>query len=500
MTNKIIKSNLFEANVTKKTKWIFVKLESDIGHQVIIEASKVVSSEPCAFSNGTSISMRNLFFNVPARRNFLKSKGVETKHIIDEFHRVAITHPEIHFTMHNNNNLIFDLPISNIRQRIISIFGKKYNERLVPVEEETSITKISGFVLKPEFSKKTRGEQFLFINNRFIRNNSISHAIKVVFKDLIGNESFPSYFINLTVPLDTIDVNIHPTKTEIKFEDERAIYELVKSSVRSALSRNNIAPSIDFNPENSFDLPPFKPGESIKIPSIKVDTNYNPFNKENHSQISKNIDLLKDNFQKEFEIAKNFKEQNIELPSSNLFLQFNKRYIVAAKKNGLLIIDIFRAHQQIKFEELKRMYDNGEVISQKLLLPVEVDLSPSDFVLCMEIKEELERLGVEIDQFGKSCIVINSLPNNLDNIDCQKFIEDCLENFKNSSDELKRPYDKIAWNLSKNYAHSRLSAMNSSEMAHLTDCLFSCKSPLQNSKGLPIVREINQEEIIKKFN
>ena len=263
------------SQVELKTK----KKESDIGHQVIIEASKVVSSEPCAFSYGTSISMRNLFFNVPARRIFLKSKGVETKHIIDEFHRVAITHPEIHFTMHNNNNLIFDLPISNIRQRIISIFGKKYNERLVPVEEETSITKISGFVLKPEFSKKTRGEQFLFINNRFIRNNSISHAIKVVFKDLIGNESFPSYFINLTVPLDTIDVNIHPTKTEIKFEDERAIYELVKSSVRSALSRNNIAPSIDFNPENSFDLPPLKPGETIKIPSIKVDTNYNPFSK-----------------------------------------------------------------------------------------------------------------------------------------------------------------------------------------------------------------------------
>ena len=484
------------SQVELKTK----KIKSDIGHQVKIEASKVVSSEPCAFSNGTSISMRNLFFNIPARRNFLKSKGVETKHIIDEFHRVALTHPEIHFTMHHNNNLVFDLPISNTRQRIVSIFGKKYNERLVPVDEETSITKISGFVLKPEFSKRTRGEQFLFINNRFIRNNSISHAIKVVFKDLIGNESFPSYFIYLTVPLNSIDVNIHPSKTEIKFEDERAVYELVKSSVRSSLSKNNIAPSIDFNPETSFDFPPLKPGESIKIPSIKVDTNYNPFNKENQSQISGNIDLLKHNFQKEFEIPKNFKEQNDVLSGSNLFLQFNKRYILAAKKNGLLIIDIFRAHQQIKFEELKEMYENGEVLSQKLLVPVEVDLNPSDFVLCMEIKEELERLGVEIDQFGKNCIVINSFPNNSENMDGKKFIEDCLENIKNSSDEFKKPYDKIAWNLSKNYAYSRLAAMNSKEMAHLTDCLFSCQSPLQNSKGLSIVKEINQEEIIKKFN
>lgn len=484
------------SQVELKTK----RIKSDIGHQVKIEASKVVLSEPCAFSNGTSISMRNLFFNVPARRNFLKSKGVETKHIIDEFHRVALTHPEIHFTMHHNNNVVFDLPITNTRQRIVSIFGKKYNERLVPVDEETSITKISGFVLKPEFSKRTRGEQFLFINNRFIRNNSINHAVKVVFKDLIGNDSFPSYFIYLTVPLDTIDVNIHPSKTEIKFEDERAVYELVKSSVRSSLSKNNIAPSIDFNPENSFDFPPLKPGESIKIPSIKVDANYNPFLKEKQSQVSGNIDLLKDNFQKEFEISENFQEQSHQLQSSNLFLQFNKRYIVAVKKNGLLIIDIFRAHQQIKFEELKEMYNNAEVLSQKLLHPIKIDLNPSDFVLCMEIKEELERLGVEIDQFGKNCIVINSFPNDSKIIDGKKFIEDCLENIKNSNDEFKKPYYKIAWNLSKNYAHSRLSSMNSKEMAHLTDCLFSCKSPLHNSKGLSIVKEINQEEIIKKFN
>ena len=222
--------------------------------------------------------------------------------------------------------------------------------------------------------------------------------------------------------------------------------------------------------------------------------------KEKQSQVSGNIDLLKDNFQKEFEISENFQEQSHQLQSSNLFLQFNKRYIIAVKKNGLLIIDIFRAHQQIKFEELKEMYNNAEVLSQKLLHPIKIDLNPSDFVLCMEIKEELERLGVEIDQFGKNCIVINSFPNDSKIIDGKKFIEDCLENIKNSNDEFKKPYDKIAWNLSKNYAHSRLSSMNSKEMAHLTDCLFSCKSPLHNSKGLSIVKEINQEEIIKKFN
>ena len=484
------------SQVELKTK----QKNSDIGHQIKIEASKITNSEACAYTNGTSISMKNLFFNVPARRNFLKSKGVETKHIIDEFHRVALTHPEIHFTMHHNKNLIFDLPSSNTRQRIVSIFGKKYNERLVPVEEETSITKISGFVLKPEFSKRTRGEQFLFINNRFIRNNSINHAIKVVFKDLIGNEYFPSYFIYLTLPLDSIDVNIHPSKTEIKFEDERAVYELVKSSIRSSLGKNNIAPSIDFNQETSFNFPDIKPGESIKIPSIKVDTSYNPFQREDKGQLSGNFDLLKSNYQKDLEISENFEEQSDVPQSSNLFLQFDNRYILAVKKNGLLIIDIFRAHQQVKFEELKEMYGNGEVLSQKLLHPIEVELNPSDFVLCMELKEELERLGIEIDQFGKNCIVINSFPNDTKNINGKKFIEDCLENIKNSNDEFKNPFDKIAWNISKNYAHSRLRSMNSKEMAHLTDCLFSCKSPIRNTKGLFIVQEIDQKEIIKKFN
>ena len=484
------------SQVELKTK----KTNCDIGHQIKIEASKITNSEPCAYTNGTSISMKNLFFNVPARRNFLKSKGVETKHIIDEFHRVALTHSEIHFTMHHNKNLIFDLPSSNTRQRIISIFGKKYNERLVPVEEETSITKISGFVLKPEFSKRTRGEQFLFINNRFIRNSSINHAIKVVFKDLIGSEYFPSYFIYLTLPLDSIDVNIHPSKTEIKFEDERAVYELVKSSIRSSLGKNNIAPSIDFNQETSFNFPDIKPGESIKIPSIKVDTSYNPFQREDKGQLSGNFDLLKSNYQKDLEISENFEEQSDVPQSSNLFLQFDNRYILAVKKNGLLIIDIFRAHQQVKFEELKEMYGNGEVLTQKLLHPIEVELNPSDFVLCMELKEELERLGIEIDQFGKNCIVINSFPNYTKNIDGKKFIEDCLENIKNSNDEFKNPFDKIAWNISKNYAHSRLRSMNSKEMAHLTDCLFSCKSPIRNTKGLFIVQEIDQKEIIKKFN
>ena len=324
------------AQVELKTK----NKENDIGHQVKIEASKIISSESCACNQGTNISMKNIFYNVPARRNFLKSKGVETRHIIDEFQRVALTHPEIHFIMHHNESLIFDLPPTKRRQRIVGIFGKKYNERLVPVDECTSITSISGFVLKPEYSKRTRGEQFLFINNRYIKNNFINHAIKVVFKDLIGHDQFPSYFIYLTVPSNSIDVNIHPSKIEIKFEDERSIYELVKSSVRSALSKNNIAPSIDFNLETTFDLPPLKSGSEIKFPTINVNPNYNPFKNEKPLDIIENINLIKNNFESSNKLVKQEQKQ----VNSYLFLQFGLRYIITVKKIGLLIIDVFRAH------------------------------------------------------------------------------------------------------------------------------------------------------------
>ena len=479
------------AQVELKTK----KKEDDIGHQVKIEASKIISSESCACNQGTNISMKNLFYNVPARRNFLKSNGVETKHIIDEFQRVALSHPEIHFTMHHNKSLIFDLPAIKRRQRIVGVFGKKYNERLVPVNEHTSITTINGYILKPEFSKRTRGEQFLFVNNRYIKNNSINHAIKVVYKDLISHDQFPSYFIHLTVPADSIDVNIHPSKIEIKFEDERSIYELVKSSVRSALSKNNIAPSIDFNLETSFDLPPLKSDSEIKFPTINVNPNYNPFKRQKPLDVQENINLIKNNF----EASNNLLKQDQNQRNSYLLLQLGSRYIITVKKNGLLVIDVFRAHQQVKFEQLIERYKNGEVSSQKLLHPIEIELNSSDFTICLEIKEELQRLGVEIDQFGRQSIVVNTFPS-IDIIDVKSFMEKCIENFKNSNHELDISHHKIAWDMATSYAHKTLKNMDKNEMVYLIDCLFSCKNSTINSKGLTIVKEITQEEINKKFS
>ena len=475
--------------------------KDDVGTYILIEGSEIIKNESTACPIGTSISMKNLFFNLPARRNFLKSRNVETRHIIDEFHRIALSHPELHFTMHHDDNLIFDLPEGNRRQRIVSIFGKKYNERLVPIEEDTSLSKISGFILKPEFSKRTRGEQFLFINDRFIKSNSLNHAINFAFKDLISKENFPSYFIYLDVPPNSIDVNIHPTKTEIKFEDERAIYSILKSCVRSSLGKYNVAPTIDFEQETSFDLPPLKMGSPINSPTIKVNTDYNPFKPKPVTNVEENLDLLRTNFQSDFNDLDEFKsETNIQKNNStNSFLQFKKRYIITVKKNGLLIVDSFRAHQQIKFEELITNYENSEVVSQKLLHPLEINLSSTDIQLCMEIKEELLRLGVEIDQFSKDTIVVNSYPVNAKDLNAQSFIESCLESFKHQNNEFESPNMKLAWGIATNYAHTRLVNMTEQEMSHLVDCLFSCKSPTLTANGLAIIKEIEETEINNKF-
>ena len=477
------------------------KADSEIGNKIIIEGSKLVTKEAVTAPLGTSIAMKNIFFNVPARRNFLKSKNVETKHIIDEFHRIALSHPDIFFSMYNDDSLLFELKKGNLRQRITSIFGKKYDERLVPIEENTSLSKISGFIIKPEFSKRTRGEQFLFINNRFIKSNILNHAINHVYKDYISKESFPSYYIYIEVPTKSIDVNIHPSKTEVKFEDERAIYAILKSCVRSSLGKYNIAPTIDFEQETSFNVPPIKVGTPLKVPNIKINHDFNPFQNNTDLNVEQNIELLRRNFQSELNDLDNVNNKNkiFENIQSNFFLQFNKKYLITVKKNGLLIIDIFRAHQQIKFEELITNYNNSEIVSQKLLHPLEINLSLNDMQICAEIKEELLRLGVEIDQFSKDTIVVNTYPFECVNFNAQSFIESCIENYKQQNTEFESPNIKLAWGIATNYAHSRLVKMNEMEMSHLVDCLFSCKSPKLSNKGKPIIKEINESEIDNKF-
>jgi DNA mismatch repair protein MutL len=261
------------AQVELKTR----KAEFEVGSRLVIEGGSHVSQDEAAVPAGTSISVKNLFYNVPARRNFLKSNPVETRHIQEEFIRVAMASPHIHFSMHHNESQVFDLRSGNFRQRIAGLFGAGYNERLVPVEEETSIVRIEGYIGKPEFSRKNRGEQYFFVNNRFIKDNYLHHAVSAAFDSLITKDSYPSYWLKLFVDPALIDVNIHPTKTEIKFQHDKDVYAILRAAVKRALGRYSVAPSLDFEQEPAFDLPLSKLSETPVQPRVQINPNYNPF-------------------------------------------------------------------------------------------------------------------------------------------------------------------------------------------------------------------------------
>ena len=358
--------------------------------------------------------------------------------------------------------------------------------------------------IKPEYSKRTRGEQFIFVNNRYIKNSSINHAIGIAYKDLISKEHFPSYFIFIEVPTNTIDINIHPTKTEIKFEDERAIYSMIKSCVRNSLGKYNVAHTIDFETETSFNLPPIEQGQEINPPSVKINPDYNPFHLRQKNYVQENLDFLKQNYKDVFSSnshtfdRKNKKELVDEVKQNN-FIQYRLRYALCSQENRLFIIDLFRLHQQIKYNELITNYKSTDVLTQPLLHPIEIDLSSGDIQLCLELKEEFEKLGVEIDQFGKDSIIIQSFPAATASLDAKSFIESCIESFKNEDEYFEHPYEKLAWKIGEGYAHSRLKKLDNNEIAHLLSYIFDSSVQKFNKRGLAIISEIDDEIILSMF-
>ena len=499
------------AQVELKTK----TANEELGIQINIEGSEILSNEPISCPVGTNILMKNLFFNVPARRNFLKSNAVETKHIIDEFERIALAHPGVHFTMYNNDNLVFDLPKATNRQRIINIFGKKYNERLVPLEEKTSITEISGFIIKPEFSKKTRGEQFFFVNDRFIKNTYLNHAVRNAYKELISKDQFPSYFIYLTVPKDSLDINIHPTKTEVKFQDDRSIYAIVLSTVKNSLGKYSISPSLDFEQEPSFQIPPLKKGEAIKPPTINVNPNYNPFekvsSKEKQEAIANSLDMIKEpsiSFDQNLNETSNQTgdsqlEQNwtglTKIDHYNKIFQFQRKYIVTSLSSGIILIDQERAHHQIVFERLLQQFQDKKIETQQLAFPLQLELSNSDYELSLELLNEIKETGIDIDDFGNNTLVINGLPMGFDINECKGLLEDILENFKHNADEIISNNENLAWTISKRGSIKSGRDLNNTEMDSLINELFCCDSPYFNFKGKPIIIKLENQEIDSRF-
>ena len=515
------------AQVELKTK----KEGKELGSSILIEGSEVKEQEHCSCTKGTSFSVKNLFYNVPARRNFLKSNPIEIRHIIDEFQRVALVHPEISFSMFNNGNEVFNLNKGSFRQRIVSVFGDKYNQKLVPITESTDIVSIEGFVTKPEFAKKTRGEQFLFVNNRFIKNAYLNHAIQSAFDQLLSKDQYPSYFLKLTIDPSKIDINIHPTKTEIKFEDERSIYAIIRTAVKQGLGKNNISPTLDFEQENSFNIPIFKSTDPIKLPTIKVNSDYNPFSNSekkipsNGQQFSKptarNWETLYQDFEVntkminpisstgQQEIITEEKQPNqtiltswdeTEHETKKTFVQLHQKYIFTQLKSGFLIIDQQRAHERILFEHFVATIANNKSSSQQLLFPETIDFSSSDAELLLEIKNEIAALGFIMDKVGRNSFVVSAIPAEIENLAIKQIFETLLEQLKSNSSELKlKKVEHLASSLAKSSSIKAGQSLSEEEMSSLIDNLFACEMPYSLLNGKPTVITLTLDDLNKQF-
>ncbi|MBI3502061.1 MAG: DNA mismatch repair endonuclease MutL [Bacteroidetes bacterium] len=498
--------------VELKTK----RSEDQLGTQITIEGSELKSQMQCACAKGTSISVKNLFFNVPARRNFLKSDSVELRHIIEEFQRVAIAHPEISFSLHHNNSELFHLEKGTLRQRLVGIFGDTYNPRLVPVEENTTIVNVTGFIGKPEFARKTRGEQFFFVNNRFIRSSYLHHAVQNAYDQLLPNDSFPSYFLNMEIDPKAIDVNIHPTKTEIKFEDERSVYTIIRAAVKQSLGKYNIAPSLDFEQEVAIELPPPKSREEVLMnpPKISINKNYNPFREEEKKEERKKTFTYFDSPAKDFsqeieiEIKKETEVQtefNIEGEKSTKTsaYQLHSKYILAHIKTGMIVIDQQAAHERILYEKYFELVDKQKGTSQQQLFPQTLEFSASDAVVVKELHRELHGLGFDINEFGKNTFIVHGIPADIAGQNVFELLEKLIEDYKSSQggkSQLKEAKKEIvAKAMAKNLSIKPGVELSKEEMSHMVDELFACAMPYSSPSGKPTLITIPLEDLEKRF-
>lgn len=507
------------AQVEMKTK----RHEDEVGTLIEIEGSTVVKQEPIGTPNGTSISVKNLFYNTPARRNFLKSNPTEMRYIIDEFQRVALAKPHISFSLHHDGNEIYRLPAATIKQRIVHLFGNNYNERLIPVEEETTIINLKGYIGKPEFAKKTRGEQFFFVNDRFIKDNYLNHAINKAYQELLPDDNFPLYVLFIDIDPAKIDVNVHPTKTEIKYLDEKSIYAIIHSAVKRSLGRFNISPTLDFNQETAFSnmITPKAP-EDIVPPSISFNPDFNPFGaskpaaaketyfKEQYHPKEKTqnwgslyeITNFKQAEQSSIDLGEEEEEETLVASPSKHYMQVHNRYIVSQIKSGVMLIDQQAAHERILYERFLLHLEDRKGASQQSLFPQTVTLSPGDFELAKSLLDDIKSLGFDVREFGKNTLVIEGIPVDLGstNINETQLFEHLIEGFKNSQQELKlTKRDALARSLARNSAIKAGTALSQQEMNTLIDELFACKSPNFSISGKPAIQTITLAELAQKF-
>ena len=496
----------------------------EIGTELVIEGNKIISQQPSVVNKGTSIAMKNLFFNVPARRKFLKADSVEFRHILDEFHRVVLAHPDIHFYLYNNATELYNLPVASLRKRIVQVFGSKLDERLVPVEEKTDILNIYGFICKSSF-KKNKSLQYLIVNQRFIKSPYLHNAIKNAYEGLLKENEQPEYFLYLELSPELIDINIHPTKTEIKFENDHIIYALVRSAVKHSLGQFQVFPSIDFELSQENEVPYSYKDKEAKLPTYQVDSNFNPFQMDFDSQApkqekytsSKSFDYKKhspswenlytgipskvNEFQqiKEEPSMPNLLDSLSVEASKQTILYFQKKYLITYLKEKVLIINATRAHQRILYERFTKNIRTGINISEQLLFPLEFEFSPTEVLSIISLSSVLETAGFLFETEGNKVRVLG-LPTLVKESQALEILKDLIaDNMEDIPQENFSQEDILAKNLAKTLSIRSGQSLSSEEQEQLIADLFSCKECNVSPFGKKIFTELSINEIDSKF-
>lgn len=496
----------------------------ELGNKLIIEGSKIKTQEPCACAKGTSITIKNLFFNVPARRNFLKSVPVEYKHVLEEFNRVALTFPEIGFKLINNDLEVSHLTPGKLSHRIVQVFGKNHQGQLVEVNETTDYVKVTGFIGKPEFSKKTRGEQYFIANRRFIKHHYLHHAVQESFSGLITDKHYPFYVLNLELDPKRIDINVHPTKTEVKFDDERTIYAIIRSAIKMALGTHAVSPSIDFDQNINFgsdtvgkrdygnEKAPFEvPAHLKQTPREKTNQGNwqklfsgfeSPQTQHSVSQtaVSNEPVTLESSINNLSSDRETSQENEVEVTASKAKFQIQNSYVVTQVKSGLILLDQQRAHERVLYEKYIKAQDNKHPASQQFLFPQQVELSMTDYAIVNELESEIKALGFSFSDFGQNTIVVNGVPAGINSSNEQAIFEDLIEQFKINRDDLKLDKkENLARALAKRSSIQKGKKLNNEEIDALISDLFSCENPNYSPSGKPTFKILGLDTIKEYF-
>ncbi len=506
------------AEIKLKTK----RHEDELGNLIDISASRINAQEPVSCSSGSNFLIKNLFFNTPARRKFLKATNTEFRHILNEFQRIVLARPELEFKLHHNETEIYNLPQSNFRQRICNVFGKSINSFLVPVNADTSIVKISGFVSKPDIAKRTPGDQFMFVNRRFIKHPMLHRAVMKAYEGLLPADNLPAYFIYFEVDPETIDINIHPTKTEVKFEDDVAIFQILQASVKEFLGKFNVVPSIDFDSEAGINIPYLGKDTEIRVPEISINPNYNPFDSD-HSTSGYNYRPSKEkdeqdnlnNWEKLYAGFQNkpgdfdtpgevthqasFGTNHNDNPVSNI-IQLKNKYILTPVKSGLMIIDQKRAHERILFEYYMEKLQENRGITQRSLFPLVIQMGQDNYIHLQGLVEELEALGFMLEFHDNLEIRVTGTPSDMGSIDVKILLEEIVAAVFDEEQDLNSDRrEKIACKMAQSAAIPYGKSLSPEELKSMVDKLFASALPNYSPTGKTVISIINIEELDKNF-